>query len=81
MLLWFMLRFIRKQNGKGIPVFIYIHPREIDRNQQRLDLPFWTSFIHYWGIRGCRKKVEALARRLRGSLSRMDDFSRTFERG
>lgn len=39
------------------PVIFYLHPREIDPEQPRLKLKAKDTFIHYWGISGCEKKL------------------------
>ena len=39
------------------PVIFYLHPREIDPRQPRLKLRFIDYCIHYYGIRGCEKKL------------------------
>ena len=36
----------------------YLHPREIDPGQPRLKLKFMDYCIHYYGIRGCEKKLK-----------------------
>lgn len=40
------------------PVVFYLHPREIDPRQPRLKLKFIDYCIHYYGIRGCEKKLK-----------------------
>jgi polysaccharide deacetylase family protein (PEP-CTERM system associated) len=39
------------------PVIFYLHPREIDCSQPHLKLNFRDNFIHYYGIKGCEKKL------------------------
>lgn len=39
------------------PVIFYLHPREIDPRQPRLKLKPKDAFIHYYGIKGCEKKL------------------------
>ncbi|WNX84086.1 DUF3473 domain-containing protein [Agathobaculum sp. NTUH-O15-33] len=46
-----------KVNREGEPVIFYLHPREIDPEQPRLKLSMRDSFIHYFGIRNCEKKL------------------------
>lgn len=46
---------INKKEGK--PVVFYLHPREIDPHQPRLELSMRDRWIHYYGIRGCEKKL------------------------
>jgi polysaccharide deacetylase family protein (PEP-CTERM system associated) len=43
-------------------VVLYLHPREIDPSQPRLDLPFMQARIHYWGVRTCESKLRAVLR-------------------
>lgn len=45
------------ENEKGAVVF-YLHPREIDPKQPRLKLKLLDYCIHYYGIRGCEKKLK-----------------------
>jgi polysaccharide deacetylase family protein (PEP-CTERM system associated) len=71
---WFIIDFIKRRNRTGKPVFLYLHPREIDPEQPRLRLPMLTSLIHYWGIRGCDGKVENILRSLRHKFVRMRDI-------
>jgi polysaccharide deacetylase family protein (PEP-CTERM system associated) len=68
---WAIARRIARDNRAGRPVILYVHPREIDPEQPRLELPFWPSVIHYWGIRGCEAKLRSV---LTGaSFGRMKD--------
>ncbi len=39
------------------PVLFYLHPREIDPHQTKLDLKMKNYLIHYYGISGCEKKL------------------------
>jgi polysaccharide deacetylase family protein (PEP-CTERM system associated) len=57
---WAIRKRIASDNRAGKPVVLYVHPREIDPDQPRLDLRFIHSVIHYWGIRGCETKVRTL---------------------
>ena len=45
-------------NKHGQPVVYYLHPREIDPQQPRLKLSRRDALIHYYGIKGCRRKLE-----------------------
>jgi len=63
---------IRRRNRKGESVMLYLHPREIDPEQPRLNLPRAQSIIHYWGIRGCKTKLRRLLAS-RPPLSRICD--------
>jgi len=55
---WLITGLIKMANRKNISTFIYIHPREIDVNQQRLKLNMLENFIHYFGIKNCEKKLD-----------------------
>jgi polysaccharide deacetylase family protein (PEP-CTERM system associated) len=66
-----ILRRIESDNQAGKPVVLYVHPREIDPFQPRLQLPFPQSVIHYWGIRGCEAKLRKIVSRAR--FGRMRD--------
>ena len=48
---------------QGQPVVFYLHPREIDPDQPRLKLKWKDHFIHYYGIRGCERKLECVLKR------------------
>jgi polysaccharide deactylase family protein, PEP-CTERM locus subfamily len=52
--------FEQSVNREEQPVIFYIHPREIDVNQPRLNLNFRDRIIHYYGIRSCYRKLEKL---------------------
>lgn len=45
-------------NYESHPVVFYLHPREIDPEQPRLNLSKRDTLIHYFGIKGCQKKFE-----------------------
>jgi polysaccharide deacetylase family protein (PEP-CTERM system associated) len=57
---WWLRRRIRRENDAGRPAILYLHPREIDRDQPRLPLTGVVKFIHYWGIRSCESKLRGL---------------------
>jgi len=59
---WMIRRKIVKENRKGRPVILYLHPREIDVDQPRLPLHGFEKLIHYWGIRTCEDKLRAVLR-------------------
>jgi len=71
-----ILRRMRSDGQAERSTILYLHPREIDRNQPRLDLPFWQKRIHYWGVRGCEEKLETVLRLSPHSFSRMRDFAK-----
>lgn len=61
MLPFFVIKnIIKRRNKKGIPVICYLHPWEIDENPPKLDLKGIDKIIHYYGIKGCKKKFEKL---------------------
>ena len=56
--------FTKKINEKEKqPVVFYLHPREIDTKQPKLELKFKDRMIHYYGIRGCKNKLEKILRK------------------
>jgi hypothetical protein len=69
----FMRRYIEKENAAGRPAMVYLHPREIDPDQPRLPLPGITSFIHYFGVKGCERKLRALLRTAPGPFITLAD--------
>lgn len=69
---WAIARRMARDNRSRKPVVLYVHPREIDRNQPRLDLPFVQARIHYWGIRGCESKLRSIIRS--AEFGRMRDY-------
>lgn len=51
----------RQLNRSGNPGMFYLHPREIDPEQPRLEnLNRRDRFIHYFGLEGTRRKLEKL---------------------
>jgi polysaccharide deacetylase family protein (PEP-CTERM system associated) len=56
----FIRRMIRRSNAEGIPVVLYIHPRDIDPDQPRMPLPVARRFKSYVGLRKTYDKVSAL---------------------
>jgi polysaccharide deacetylase family protein (PEP-CTERM system associated) len=59
---WFLSSCIRHDNAAAIPTNIYIHPREIDPDQPRMDLPMLRRFKYYVGLRGAEAKLVVLLR-------------------
>ncbi|MCH7604805.1 polysaccharide deacetylase family protein [Patescibacteria group bacterium] len=55
---FFIERRIQQENKKGNPVFVYLHPREINPAGSRLKLPLKQKCIHYWGVSQTRTKFE-----------------------
>lgn len=55
---WMISHFSKGINNKeNQPVIFYLHPREIDPDQPRLKLKFMDRMIHYYGVKGCEKKL------------------------
>jgi polysaccharide deacetylase family protein (PEP-CTERM system associated) len=61
-------RFIHAENAAGRPAMLYVHPREIDPAQPRLKLRWMQSAIHYFGVRGCEKKLREVLGSVPGPL-------------
>lgn len=59
---WLLRRFIKEKHAAGENTILYLHPREIDSLERRLQLPWKEHFIHYYGIQGTRKKLELILR-------------------
>ncbi len=70
----FIGRYIRRNAVRGTHTVLYLHPREIDPDQPRLDLPMLPSLVHYWGVRGCERKVERVLARADGEFIRMSEI-------
>lgn len=58
----FIKSLIRKANRKGNPSVLYLHPREIDKEEKRLELGMKERFIHYYNISSTMKKLESVLR-------------------
>jgi polysaccharide deacetylase family protein (PEP-CTERM system associated) len=71
---WFLRQRIERDNRVGLPVTLYVHPREIDPEQPRLRLRWPVALIHYWGIAGCERRLDALLARLPGRFGRVRDL-------
>ncbi len=70
---------IRNKNESGLPVVLYLHPRELDPYQQRLDLKFNDKIIHYWGLKGCEKKFRSICSKYRDTFIPMIKFVNEFK--
>jgi len=55
-----LTRLVRTRNQRGESVMLYLHPREIDPAQPRIDMPRLQARIHYWGIGGCEARLRYL---------------------
>lgn len=51
---------IGRENRRGRPATVYVHPREIDTKQPRMALPWSRSFKYYVGLASTRSKLAAL---------------------
>ena len=71
---WFIKQVMRNRNQKGEPIFIYLHPREIDIKQPKLKLPLLENFIYYWGIGFCEKKLRQVIKPFSKNIIRIKDF-------
>ena len=52
----------RRSLAQGIPVNVYVHPREVDPGQPRLPLPLKRRFMTYVNVGRGERKVLALLR-------------------
>lgn len=62
---WLIRRIVRDGNAAGRHSIIYLHPRELDPSEQRLELPLLESFIQYYNVGGTRAKLEEVLRSFR----------------
>lgn len=62
------------QNNRGNPVFLYLHPREIDPHENRLELGRKEAWIHYYGIHSCLKKFTRLIENSTVKFQRIDHY-------
>lgn len=54
---WFIRQSIQSANRQGQSSIVYLHPRELDPTERRLQLPRLESFIQYHNVGGVRKKL------------------------
>lgn len=73
---WFIKNTIKNKNTQEQSVFIYLHPREIELNQEKIDLKALENFIHYHGINNCEKKLTNLIKYFANTFIRMDEFTK-----
>ena len=59
-------------NKEKEPAVVYIHPREIDPGQPRLNLKFKDALIHYTGIKGNEKKLVKILEKFQ--FTSIEDF-------
>jgi polysaccharide deacetylase family protein (PEP-CTERM system associated) len=72
---WLIRRAFRSRGATGIESFLYLHPREIDPCQLRLPLSLVESFIQYYGVGGCEKKLRRVLKFLAGGFVLMGDYA------
>lgn len=72
---WFIKMMIHSKNKHKQPVFIYLHPREIDKHQPKLILKGFEKIIHYHGIDTCEQKLEYLLDNFSSTFVRMDNYA------
>ena len=77
---WFLRMLMRRRNARGDSLILYVHPREIDPEQHRLPLPTATRIIHYWGVNGCERKLEKIARDTRARFGTLIQACERFGR-
>jgi len=71
---WFIKKTIENKNRDGKSIFLYLHPREIEKKQEKIELNMLENFIHYHGIKNCEKKLTSLVEIFSDSFIRMDEF-------
>jgi len=59
---WFIRACIGFDNRRGRPTNIYVHPRDTDPNQPRMELALKRAFKYYVGVRSTEAKLRALVR-------------------
>lgn len=52
--------FIKSNLKKSKYTILYLHPRELDSSEQKLDLPFLENLIHYYNISSTASKLDSL---------------------
>lgn len=78
---WFIKYNIKKHNEQNLPVFLYLHPREIDDTEPRLNLSAIDSFFHYHnvGIK-CKQKISNIIETYSHSFMKMNDFTAEYHK-
>lgn len=71
---WLIRYMITKKNREDKNVFLYVHPREIDPDEQQLTLGMIDHYFHYQGIAGTEEKLSSLLATFQPSFSRMDEY-------
>jgi polysaccharide deacetylase family protein (PEP-CTERM system associated) len=60
---WLIGACIRTNARRGIPTALYVHPRDFDERQPRMQLPATRTFRSYVGLAGAQRKLRGLLRR------------------
>jgi len=58
--LWLIQWGVGRLQATGRPLILYVHPREIDPNHERLSLPLWRRFKCYVNLRSTLPKLRYL---------------------
>jgi len=75
---FFIERWTRELNTSGHSTIFYLHPREIDLFQPKIALPFFQSFLHYYGVDGCEAKLTHIMQTFQKSLQHtMKEYTQT----
>ena len=67
---------MKRKNEAGKSVFLYLHPREIDPQAPKLQLPPLERLIHYYGVEGCERKFTKILQKFNGTFMVMGDHIR-----
>ena len=59
---WFIKSAIKRLNNEGQPVVVYLHPRDLDPDQPRLDMPLNRRFKSYVNLASTENKLKSLIR-------------------
>jgi polysaccharide deacetylase family protein (PEP-CTERM system associated) len=62
---WLMRWGIRRLNRRGLPAVIYLHPRDLDASQPRIEMPFRRRWKCYVNLQSTAQKLEELLREFR----------------
>lgn len=76
---WLIVRMIHKKNRENKNVFLYVHPREIDVDERRLELTGLDRYFHYQGIAHTETKLDILLSTFQKSFQRMDEYVDTID--
>lgn len=60
---WFSQWALAQINNQGEPFIFYLHPWEIDPNQPRIDVKWFSKFRHYNNLNKCEHRLKKLLTR------------------